>query len=152
METAAPYSQTEVGHSKALSYEEALKDAISRLNKPSNSDFLNVEVVSTRVFIDGLIPGTDLQITVLATTAAKATLASREIEIEGCLKNGVEAGCLILTTRKGESYSLHGTNLPGLDKRLVVRVKGSSGGVSQCVEGAPFSVTSWDWTRQSCPE
>jgi hypothetical protein len=74
------------------------------------------------------------------------------IEIEGCLKAGVEAGCIILHTPNKGAYSLHGESLPEMGKGLGVRAKGTTGGVSICTEGTPFQVTSWEWTRQRCPK
>ena len=70
--------------------------------------------------------------------------------IQGCLSKGVEAGCLILTTNAGKTYSLHGNNLPGLDKKLVVDVKGQEGGVDHCMQSSVFQVSSWNWTKMRC--
>jgi hypothetical protein len=74
------------------------------------------------------------------------------IEVRGCVKKGVEAGCLILTTSDNKSYSLHGNNLPTLDKGLVASVTGTPGGVDTCQQGTVLAVSSWSWTRMKCPK
>jgi hypothetical protein len=50
-----------------------------------------------------------------------------EITVLGCIKKGVEAGCIILTAQ-GKEYSLHGKSLPTLGKGLGVSVTGTTGG------------------------
>jgi len=82
--------------------------------------------------------------------AQEKTTDTHETRIQGCLSKGVETGCLILTTNVGKTYSLHGNNLPGLDKKLVVDVKGAEGGVDSCSQGSVFQVTSWNWTKMKC--
>ena len=77
--------------------------------------------------------------------------SSQEITVEGCLKKGVEKGCIILVSGSGQEHSLHGANLPTLGKGLGVSVKGTPGGVDTCLQGTPFSVKSWTWTREKCP-
>ena len=77
---------------------------------------------------------------------------SAPAEIKGCLSKGVEAGCLVLTTLDGKTYSLHGSNLPGLDKKLVVSVKGTAEGVDACMQGTVVKVSSWHWTRMMCKQ
>jgi len=74
------------------------------------------------------------------------------ITILGCVKQGVEKGCLILVTGDGKEYSLHGKSLPTLGKGLGVSVRGTSGGVDTCMQGTPFQVESWEWTKQKCPK
>ena len=78
--------------------------------------------------------------------------SQNELEIKGCVRQGTEAGCIILETLDKKVYSLHGDSLPPLDKKLVLQVKGTPGGVSTCMEGTPFHVTSWSFTRMRCPE
>lgn len=75
-----------------------------------------------------------------------------EMTIEGCIKKGVEPGCILLVTHDGKEYSLHGESLPEVEKGLGASVKGSPGGVSSCLQGEPFKVTSWNWTRERCPK
>jgi hypothetical protein len=77
---------------------------------------------------------------------------SREITIVGCLKKGVEKGCIILTTSSGKGYSLHGKALPTVGKGLAVSAKGKPGGIDTCMQGTPFAVVSWTWTRLKCPK
>ena len=76
---------------------------------------------------------------------------NQEITVEGCLKQGVEKGCLILVTAGNKEFSLHGTNLPALGKGIGVSVKGTPGGVDTCLQGTPLAVTSWTWTKERCP-
>lgn len=82
--------------------------------------------------------------------AQEKTTDTNETRIQGCLSKGVEAGCLILTTNAGKTYSLHGNNLPGLDKKLVVDVRGKEGGFDTCMQGSVFQVSSWNWTKMRC--
>jgi hypothetical protein len=74
-----------------------------------------------------------------------------EITILGCISKGVEGGCIILVTADGKEYSLHGKSLPTIGKGLGVSAKGTPGGVDTCLQGTPFAVSSWTWTRQQCP-
>lgn len=78
-------------------------------------------------------------------------MADDEIQIEGCVKQGVEAGCIILVTQQGKEYSLHGKSLPTFGKGLGVTAKGRAGGLDTCMQGTPFQVSSWNWNRQKCP-
>ena len=75
-----------------------------------------------------------------------------KISVIGCIKKGVEAGCIILVTSGGKEYSLHGKSLPTLGKGLGVSAKGTTGGVDTCMQGTPLDVISWNWTREKCPE
>jgi len=72
--------------------------------------------------------------------------------ILGCVRAGVEPGCILLVTSEKKEYSLHGASLPELGKGLGVSVTGTEGGVSHCLSGIPFQVHSWDWTRENCPK
>jgi hypothetical protein len=74
------------------------------------------------------------------------------ITILGCVKKGVEPGCVILIAADGKEYSLHGDSIPTIGRGLGVSVTGTLGGVSTCLQGTPLRVTSWDWTRERCPE
>jgi len=65
---------------------------------------------------------------------------------------GVEKGCIILVAADGQEYSLHGKSLPTLDKGLGVSAKGKAGGVDFCMQGTPFAVSSWTWTKKECPK
>lgn len=69
----------------------------------------------------------------------------------GCVSKGVEAGCIILKTSDGKTYSLHGKDLPTLDKGLGVTAKGKTGGADHCMQSTVFQVSSWDWNKMSCP-
>jgi hypothetical protein len=76
----------------------------------------------------------------------------KPIEIRGCVAQGVEAGCFVLTTKSGKTYSLHGKDLPSLDKKLVVWVRGTAGGIDTCQQGIVVQVSSWKWARMRCPQ
>jgi hypothetical protein len=76
----------------------------------------------------------------------------QELTIIGCVKKGVEAGCIILITSDGKEYSLHGKSLPTLGEGLGVAAKGSIGGADTCLQGTPFNVSSWNWTKEKCPK
>jgi hypothetical protein len=83
---------------------------------------------------------------------SKSDKDTKPVEIRGCVAQGVETGCLVLTAKNGKTYSLHGTDLPSLDKKLVVWVKGTAGGVDPCMQGTVVQVSSWGWTRMRCPQ
>lgn len=73
-----------------------------------------------------------------------------EILIEGCIKQGVEGGCIILVTPQGKEYSLHGKSLPTIGKGLGVSATGKIVDFDTCLQGTPFEVISWNWNRQPC--
>ena len=75
-----------------------------------------------------------------------------EIRIQGCVKRGVEAGCIILVTGQKKEYSLHGKSLPTLGKGLGVSATGKVIDADTCQQGTPFEVSSWNWTRLKCPK
>ena len=76
----------------------------------------------------------------------------QELTIIGCVKKGVEAGCIILVTSAGKEYSLHGKSLPTLGRGLGVSAKGTVADVDTCNQGTPFDLISWTWTKEKCPE
>jgi hypothetical protein len=81
------------------------------------------------------------------------TVKKPTTRIEGCIKAGVEAGCIILETPDGHSYSLHGNNIPTLGSGLAASVEGAThDGPDTCQQGTPFDVSSWEWTRMKCPK
>jgi hypothetical protein len=75
-----------------------------------------------------------------------------EMTILGCVKKGVEGGCIILATADGKEYSLHGKSLPTLGRGLGVSAQGTVADVDTCNQGTPFDVSSWTWTREKCPK
>ena len=72
--------------------------------------------------------------------------------IMGCVSKGVEAGCIVLTTHDGKTYSLHGDKLPDLGKGLGVTAKGTAGGMDTCQQGTVFQVSEWTWNHTKCPK
>ena len=75
-----------------------------------------------------------------------------ELTVIGCVRKGVEAGCIILVASDGKEYSLHGKSLPTLGRGLGVSAKGTIADVDTCMQGTPFDVSSWTWTKEKCPK
>ena len=74
------------------------------------------------------------------------------IKGKGCLRAGVEAGCMILTMAdKQHKYSLHfdAANKPGVD--AMISFEGTSLDVDTCMQGTPVKVSKWAPLKEKCP-
>lgn len=74
----------------------------------------------------------------------------REVKATGCVRNGVEAGCVLLKTLDGKTtYNIFATPRP--DPGIVITIEGTQfQGVTSCQQGIPITVTKWEATGEKC--
>jgi hypothetical protein len=78
--------------------------------------------------------------------------ANASVTSDGCVRAGVEAGCLILTTAdKKNKYSLHfdPNNKPSAD--TMIHFEGTTLDVDTCMQGTPVKVAKWNALKMKCP-
>jgi hypothetical protein len=85
-----------------------------------------------------------------AQNAAPAP-ASQPVNVLGCPKPGVEAGCIVLTD-KGVTYNITAAKPKPDFGKLGIQLKGMTdpGRVSICMQGTPVKDITWSYTRQDC--
>jgi hypothetical protein len=79
--------------------------------------------------------------------------AAQAVAAVGCVKPGVEIGCLIIADLKTHKiYNISSANpRPDPARNLVISLKGQiSAGVSFCQQGTILSGITWSYTRMSC--
>jgi hypothetical protein len=76
----------------------------------------------------------------------------REVKATGCVRQGVEGGCLLLKTLDGKNaYNIFATPRP--EPGIVITIEGTDfRGVTACMEGIPITVTKWEATGEKCKE
>jgi hypothetical protein len=76
----------------------------------------------------------------------------REVKATGCVRQGVEGGCLLLRTLDGKNtYNIFATPRP--EPGIVITIEGTEfRGVTACMEGIPITVTKWEATGEKCKE
>ena len=76
----------------------------------------------------------------------------REVMATGCVRQGVEGGCLLLKTLDGKTtYNIFATPKP--EPGIVITIEGTQfRGVTACQEGIPITVTKWEATGEKCKE
>jgi hypothetical protein len=76
----------------------------------------------------------------------------REVKAIGCVRQGVEGGCLLLRTLDGKTtYNIFATPRP--EPGIVITIEGTEfRGVTACMEGIPVTVTKWEPTGEKCTE
>ena len=76
----------------------------------------------------------------------------REVKAIGCVRQGVEGGCLLLKTLDGDTtYNIFANPRPEVG--IVISIEGTDfRGVTACMEGIPISVTKWEATGEKCKE
>jgi hypothetical protein len=74
----------------------------------------------------------------------------REVRATGCVRQGVEGGCLLLKTLDGSTtYNIFANPRPEVG--TVINIEGTDfRGVTACMEGIPITVTKWDATGETC--
>ena len=74
----------------------------------------------------------------------------REIKAIGCVRRGVEGGCLLLKTLDGKTtYNIFANPRP--DVGIVIEIDGTDfQGMTTCMEGIPVKVTKWEATGEKC--
>jgi hypothetical protein len=76
----------------------------------------------------------------------------RQVMAIGCVRQGVEGGCLLLKTLDGETtYNIFANPKPEVG--IVISIEGTDfRGVTACMEGIPITVTKWEATGETCKE
>jgi hypothetical protein len=77
------------------------------------------------------------------------------VAVQGCVRSGVEGGCLVITDKaSGKTYQINAAvPKPDPARRLVVRLKGTvSGMVDFCQQGPVLENVSWSYTRMRCAD
>jgi hypothetical protein len=76
----------------------------------------------------------------------------RQVKAIGCVRKGVEGGCLLLKTLDGETtYNIFADPKPEVG--IVINIEGTDfRGVTACMEGIPITVTKWEATGETCKE
>ena len=76
----------------------------------------------------------------------------REVKAIGCVRPGVEAGCLMLKTLDGKTtYNIFANPRP--EPGIVINIEGAEfRGVTACMEGIPIKVTKWEATGEKCEQ
>jgi hypothetical protein len=74
----------------------------------------------------------------------------REVKAIGCVRRGVEGGCLVLKTLDGKTtYNIFANPRPEVG--IVISIDGTEfRGVTSCMEGTPITVTTWEATGEKC--
>ena len=77
---------------------------------------------------------------------------AREVKTTGCVRRGVEGGCLLLKTSDGKTtYNIFANPRP--EPGIVISIEGTPfRGVTACMEGTPLTVTKWEATGEKCKE
>jgi hypothetical protein len=76
----------------------------------------------------------------------------QEVKAIGCVRRGVEGGCLLLKTLDGKTtYNIFANPRP--EPGIVINMEGADfRGVTACMEGIPIKVTKWEATGEKCKE
>lgn len=74
----------------------------------------------------------------------------RAVKAIGCVRKGVEGGCLLLKTLDGKTtYNIFANPRP--EPGIVINIEGAEfRGVTSCMEGIPITVTKWEATGEKC--
>jgi hypothetical protein len=93
-----------------------------------------------------------LLLLVSLANAQEVRTEARELKAIGCVRKGVEAGCLLLKTLDGKTtYNIYATPRPELDTVIAIEAKSHSGPTT-CMEGIAVDVTKWELSDQKCSE
>lgn len=76
----------------------------------------------------------------------------REVKATGCVRRGVEGGCLLLKTLDGKTtYNIFANPRP--EPGIVINIEGTEfRGVTSCMEGMAITVSKWTATGEKCQE
>lgn len=89
--------------------------------------------------------------TALAQQSAAPKTDDAPIMSAGCVRAGVESGCLILKSFKDKTtYSLHFPK-ERPDPDTAISFEGKGGGVDTCMQGIVVNVTKWMPLKMKCP-
>lgn len=89
----------------------------------------------------------------MGLAGSPSNAAAQTVHVLGCVKPGVELGCLIITDRRtGNSYDI-GSAVPRPDpqQNLVVDLRGQLfHGTSFCMQGPILNDITWNYMKMSC--
>ena len=93
-----------------------------------------------------------LMVLVSALPAQDKKREIRQVMATGCVRRGVEGGCLLLKTLDGKTtYNIFATPRP--DPGIVFTIEGTEfRGVTSCMQGLPITVTKCEATGEKCKE
>lgn len=96
----------------------------------------------------GIVAVAALMHTPQSTQKPKAEV--REVMATGCVRKGVEAGCLLLKTLDGKTtYVIFAKTPP--QPGIVITIEGKPHqGPTTCMQGTPIDVTDWEETGEEC--
>jgi hypothetical protein len=99
-----------------------------------------------------LVAGSVLTMTSVIAQPSQAQGA--QVMIQGCVKQGVEGGCLIITDRaSGKTYQINAA-IPKPDpaRGLVIRLRGTVvNKIDFCQQGPILEDIKWNYTKMRCP-
>lgn len=84
---------------------------------------------------------------------APAQVAGQGVSVFGCVRQGVEIGCLIIKDRKtGKAYQINAASpKPDPARNLAVKLKGQiTQGVDFCQQGPILTAIAWNYTKLRC--
>ncbi len=86
-----------------------------------------------------------------SSLVAQESPAPKEIHVKGCVRSGVEAGCLMLISLDGKTkYNIFAEKRPSVGD--VIEIWGEEHhGPTTCMEGTAVDVKKWDLLRMKCP-
>ncbi len=93
-----------------------------------------------------------LLVVVSIALAQEGKKENQEVKAIGCVRQGVEAGCLLLRTMDGKTtYNIFATPRPELETVIAIEGKPHRGPTA-CMEGVAIDVTKWERSEQKCSE
>jgi len=77
---------------------------------------------------------------------------THDVKAIGCVRPGVEGGCLMLKTLDGKTtYNIFASPRP--EPGTVINIEGAPfQGVTSCMEGISIKVTKWEATGEKCKD
>jgi hypothetical protein len=97
--------------------------------------------------------GAFLIVLLASVGGAISNAAAQTVHVLGCVKPGVELGCLVITDRHtGKSYEI-GSAVPRPDpaRNLAVELNGQVfQGASFCMQGTILKNITWSYTKTRC--
>jgi len=91
-----------------------------------------------------------LLVVVSIALAQEGKKEAQEVKAIGCVRQGVEAGCLLLRTMDGKTtYNIFASPRPELETVIAIEGKPHRGPTA-CMEGIAIDVTKWERSEQKC--
>ena len=100
------------------------------------------------VLVLGVVATLLLSLPCKAEEPSWSPLAEDTITAVGCVRTGVETGCLLLQTYDSKIYNIFADPKPPVG--AVITMQGTRGGMSYCMQGEPVKVTKWMQLKMQC--